>query len=230
MKSNKKLLSIFFTFLFTLFASISSIPAQAAVKKTIVPEVQFANAPVTEYTAGDRVQFNINSPSYGGLVEYRVVLWDDSKKSYKDLWNETNGYPNRYYTKWQPTGNTIFTLGWPIFEPGNYRITVYAKRVGIASNKAVLTGMNCDSYKQSVAFTVKPKVTLLDKESQTYGSSEASKFEIYKGDTKITANNIALSNAKVEGDLYISGDNAVIKNVSATGKIVVDPGKDEHNT
>jgi hypothetical protein len=192
MKNNKRLLIIAFTFLFTVFASISNIPAQAAVKKTITPEVQFADAPVTEYTAGDRVQFNINSPNYGGKVEYRVVLWDDSQKSYKDLWNETNGYPNRYYTKWQPTGSTIFTLGWPIVEPGNYRITVYAKRVGVASNNAALKGMNCDSYKQSVAFTVKPKVTLLDKEGQTYGSNAVDKLEAYKGDIKVTAKNILM--------------------------------------
>jgi hypothetical protein len=226
MKRNKRLLSIVFTFLFTVFAAISSMPAQAAVKKTIIPEVQFASAPVIEYTAGDRVQFNINSPNYGGKVEYRVVLWNDSKKSYSDLWNETNGYPNRYYTKWQPSGNTIFTLGWLIFEPGNYRITVYAKRVGVVSSVAALKGMNCDSYKESVAFTVKPKVTLFDKEGQTYGSTSPNKLEAYKGDSKITAKNVTLNNANIEGDLYITGDNSVIKNVSTTGKIVVDPGKD----
>lgn len=230
MKNNKRLFSIVFTFLFIAFASLSSITVKAAVKKTIIPEVQFTNAPVIEYTAGDRVQFNIASPNFGGKVEYRVVLWDDSKKSYRDLWNETNGYPNRYYTKWQPSGNTIFTLGWPIFEPGNYRITVYVKRVGVVSGNAALKGMNCDSYKQSVAFSVKPKVTLFDKESQVYGSMDADKFEVYKGDTKITAKDVVLSNAKINGDLYISGDNAVIRNVYVTGKIVADPGKDGSTT
>ena len=226
MKSNKRLLTIVFTFLFTAFASISSVPAQGAVKKTIIPNVQFASAPVTEYTAGDRVQFNIISPNYGGLVEYRVVLWNDSKKSYSDLWNEINGYPNRYYTKWQPKGNTIFTLGWPIIEPGSYRITVYAKRVGVAPGNAALKGMNCDSYMESAAFTVKPKLTLLEKEGLAYGSSNLNKPVEYKGDIKITAKNIALSNARIGGDLYISGDRAVIRNVSAAGKIIIDPGKD----
>lgn len=230
MNSSKRLFSIIFTFLFTAFASISSMPAQAAVKKTIVPNVQFASAPVTEYTAGDRVQFNIISPNYGGSVEYRVVLWNDSKKSYSDLWNETNGYPNRYYTKWQPKGSTIFTLGWPVFEPGSYRITVYAKRVGVASGNAALKGMNCDSYMESAAFTVKPKLTLFDKEGQAYGSNNLNKPAEYRGDIKITAKNIALSNARIEGDLYISGDRAVISNVSATGKIIIDPGKDGSTT
>lgn len=230
MRKIKKVLSTVFTIVFTMFTLLCSMPAEAAVKKTVLPDVQFASAPVTEYTAGDRVQFNINSPNYGAKVEYRVILWDDSKKQSIDLWNDKNGYPNRYYTKWQPTGNTIFTLGWPILEPGNYRITVFAKRVGVASSKAALIGMNCDSYKESVAFTVKPKVALFDKEGQTYGSSDANKLEIYKGDTKVTGNNVALSNAKVEGDLYISGNNAVIKNVSATGKIVIDPGKNGSTT
>lgn len=230
MRKTKKLLGIVFTIVFGAFTLIIGTTAQAAVKKTIVPVVQFASAPVIEYTAGDRVQFNINSPNYGGKVEYRVVLWDDSQKSYSDLWNDKNGYPSHYYTKWQPKGNTIFTLGWPIFKPGSYRITVYAKRVGVESSNAAMKGMNCDSYKQSVAFTVKPKATLLDKEGQTYGSKDLNKPEIYNGDTKITAKNIALNNVRIEGNLYITGDNAAIKNVSAAGKVVVDPGKDGSTT
>lgn len=230
MRRNIKAFSIAFTLVFTLFTLLCGMPAKAAIMKTVIPEVQFSSAPVTEYTTGERVQFNIYSPNFGGKVEYRVVLWDDSKKTYSDLWNGNNGYPGRYYTKWQPTGNTIFTLGWPIFEPGTYRITVYAKRVGVAASKAALAGMNCDSFKQSLAFTVKPRVTLLDKEGQAYGSSDINKLEIYKGDTKITENNITLNNAKIEGDLYISGNNAVIKNVSTAGKIIVDPGKDGSTT
>lgn len=221
-----KRFSAVFAFVFTMFTLLSNMPVKAAIKKTAIPEVQFASVPKTEYMAGDRIQFNIISPNYGGKVEYRVVLWDDAKKSYSDLWNEKNGYPNRYYTKWQPTGNTVFTLGWPITEPGNYRITVYAKRVGVASGKTFLKGMNCDSYKESAAFMVKPKVTLFDRSGQAYGSSDVNKPEAYKEDVKITAKDITLSNAKLEGNLYIAGDNAVIKNVSAAGKIVVDPGKE----
>ncbi len=144
--------------LISIITFFSHIPASAAVKKTVIPQVAFANAPVTQYKAGDRVGFNIYAPNYGGRVEYRVVLWNDSMKTYYDLWDSSNGYPTRYYTKWQPYGNNIFTLGWIIQEPGTYRITVYAKRVGIAPSKAALKGMNCDSYKESVAFVVKPNV------------------------------------------------------------------------
>lgn len=153
----KKLSSMMLVMLISIVTFFSYIPAKAAVKKTVIPQVEFASAPVTQYTVGDRVGFNIYAPNYGGRVEYRVVLWNNSMKTYYDLWNSSNGYPTRYYTKWQPYGNNIFTLGWIISEPGTYRITVYAKRVGIASSKAALKGMNCDSYKESVAFVVKPR-------------------------------------------------------------------------
>lgn len=153
----KKVFSCVLIMFFTLVTILNYAPAQAAGKATVVPQVQFANAPVTEYKVGDRVGFNIFSPNYGGRVEYRVVLWNDSKKSYSDLWHEYNGYPTRYYTKWQPYGNNIFTLGWIINEPGSYRITVYAKRVGIPNSKGALKGKNCDSYMESVAFRVKSK-------------------------------------------------------------------------
>lgn len=157
MTKMKKIFSTVLVMLFTLFTVLSYTPAQAARKPTVVPQVQFANAPVTEYKVGDRVGFNIYSPNYGGRVEYRVVLWNDSKKSYSDLWNSNNGYPTRYYTKWQPYGNNIFTLGWIINDPGSYRITVYAKRVGIPNSKGALKGFNCDSFMESVAFRVKAK-------------------------------------------------------------------------
>lgn len=153
----KKVLSSVLIMLFTLISVFNCVPAQAAGKPVVVPQVQFATAPVTEYMVGDRVGFNIYSPNYGGRVEYRVVLWNDARKSYSDLWDASNGYPTRYYTKWQPYGNNIFTLGWIINEPGSYRITVYAKRVGIPNSQGALKGYNCDSYMESVAFRVKSK-------------------------------------------------------------------------
>lgn len=153
----KKVFSTVLVMLFTLITVLNYAPAQAARKPIVVPQIQFANAPITEYKVGDRVGFNIYSPNYGGRVEYRVVLWNDSKKSYSDLWNSSNGYPTRYYTKWQPYGNNIFTLGWIINEPGSYRITVYAKRVGIPNSQGALKGYNCDSFMESVAFRVNSK-------------------------------------------------------------------------
>lgn len=232
MTKTKKSLGIVLALLFTLFTFFSYMPVNAAAKAKApaVPVVQFVNTPVTEYTVGDRVGFDISAPGYGGKVEYRVILWDDSNKTAHDLWNADNGYPNRYYTKWQPWGNNVFTLGWIINEPGSYRITVYAKRVGVPNNKAALKGMNCDSYKESIAFTVKPKLSVLDKEGQVYGSKDSSKPEVVKNDVRITAKNVTFNNAGVEGDMYITGDNAVVKNVTVTGKVVVDPGKDGSTT
>lgn len=156
MKSTKKILTMVLAAFLTIVSSTGVFSGTIANAKVTIPQVEFVSAPVTEYIAGDRVQFKIFAPNYSGKVEYRVVLWNDSTKSYGDLWNAANGYPTCYYTKWQPKGNDVFTLGWPIFQPGSYRITVYVKRVGVPASKAYLKGYNCDSYMESVAFTVRP--------------------------------------------------------------------------
>lgn len=229
MRKTRKVLIAIWGVVFSAAIILGSMPLKASAKE-LIPVIQFSGAPKTEYFAGDRVEFNINAANYGGKVEYRVVLWNDSTKSYSDLWNATNGYPGRYYTRWQPTGNTNFTLGWPINEPGSYRITVYAKRVGIKSEKAAMKGMNCDSFKNSVAFIVKSRSTTMNEEGKTYGSKEEGKLEVLAGDTKITAKNISLCNAKIEGNLEITGDNTIIKNVKVLGKITINVGKDGVST
>ncbi len=155
MKGIKKIFTVALAAFLTIFSATGIFLPKAAQAQPAIPQVEFVSAPVTEYTVGDRVQFKIFAPNYTGRVEYRVVLWNDSTKSYGDLWHAGNGYPTRYYTKWQPKGNDVFTLGWPIYEPGSYRITVYVKRVGVSPAKAYLKGYNCDSYMESVAFTVK---------------------------------------------------------------------------
>lgn len=205
-------------------------PSARAVAKTIIPEIQFVSEPVTEYYVGDRVRFDISAPNYGGRVQYRVLLWNDNTKSAYDLWNPENGYPDRYYTKWQPYGNNVFTLGWPIFEPGSYRITVCVKRAGIPNNKAALKGMNCDSFKESVAFTVKPRISMLDKDGEKYGSEDSSSIKKYLTDVNIAGNNITFRNASVEGNIYITGNNSILNNISVTGKIVINPGREGNAT
>lgn len=156
LKGTKKLFTIALAAFLTMFSASGVFAPGIAQAYPAIPQAEFVSAPVTEYTVGDRVQFKIFAPNYSGRVEYRVVLWNDSTKSYGDLWHPGNGYPTCYYTKWQPKGNDVFTLGWPIFQPGSYRITIYAKRVGIQPSKAYLKGYNCDSYMESVAFYVRP--------------------------------------------------------------------------
>jgi hypothetical protein len=85
MRKAKKTLGIVLMLLLT-FLSISNFTPVMAAKKPAIPQVGFVDAPVTEYMAGDRVSFNISAPNYGGKVEYRVVLWEDSKKTAYDLW------------------------------------------------------------------------------------------------------------------------------------------------
>lgn len=154
MQKLAKRLSVFMAAIMTLSLMLNFVMAAPAKAATVYPQVQYAQEPQLEYTVGDRVQFNLYTPNYGGRVQYRVVLWHDETKSYKDLWTNT---PDRYYDKWMPYGNNIFTLGWVINEPGHYRITIYAKRAGIANNETYLKGFNCDSYMESDSFVVKAK-------------------------------------------------------------------------
>ena len=143
MQKLAKRFSVFMAAVMTLSMMLNFVTAAPAKAATVYPQVQYAQEPQLEYTVGDRVQFNLYTPNYGGRVQYRVVLWQDETKSYKDLWTDT---PDRYYDKWMPYGNNIFTLGWVINEPGHYRITIYAKRAGVPNNETYLKGFNCDSY------------------------------------------------------------------------------------
>lgn len=119
------------------------------VQKIVVPEIKLTS-PVIQYKAGERVAFKLNTPNYGGRVQYRVMLWDDATKAYRDLWSTGD----RYYTGWKPYGNETFTIGLPISKTGNYRLKVFVKRAGIENSKTALTGMNCDSYLGEIPFTV----------------------------------------------------------------------------
>lgn len=221
MSNGRKILSLLMTFIFTFITLLNSMTVQAAQNHGVVPIVDYVKAPDLEYTAGDIVNFDLHALNYGGRVQYRVVLWKDNKKEARDLW--TIG--DRYYSNWMPFGNNTFNLHWRIDEPGSYRITVYVKRAGLSNSKTALKGQNCDSYMESQAFVVKVAAAF-DKDGQAYGSTEVNKVETYKDDINITAKNVTLSNAKLEGNLIITGDNGVIKNVNVLGKIVIDPGKD----
>lgn len=217
--------SLILALMFVLANFLSYIKPNAA-SKPVIPQIKFVHAPTTEYTAGDRVKFDIYAPNYSGKVEYRVVLWEDAKKSYRDLWTPANGFSTRYYTKWRPSGKSTFTLGWNITEPGSYRITVYVKRVGIAPSKAYLGKFNCDSYMQSVAFKVKPKMLALDKEGMTYGSADPNNLQAVNTNIGIKAKDITYNNAYIYGDVYLSADNITLKNLYISGTLFIDPGID----
>jgi spore germination protein YaaH len=153
MLKTKRAFGMLLAAMFILMTFMSYMPAKAATPKLTVPKIKFYSDPKTEYTAGDIVYFKLHSPGYSGRIQYRVVLWHDETKSYKDLW--TTG--DRYYKNWQPYGSEIFNLHWGISEPGHYRITIYAKRAGIPNSQTALKGYNSDSYMAGVPFVVKPK-------------------------------------------------------------------------
>lgn len=129
-------------------ASKVSLPVNNLNLHTI-PEIKLSS-PILKYKTGDRVTFMLNTPNYGGRVQYRAMLWDDTSKTYRDLW--TTG--DRYYSGWKPYGNEMFNLSISLTEPGNYRIKVFVKRAGIENSKAAQTGMNCDSYIGEIPFTI----------------------------------------------------------------------------
>jgi hypothetical protein len=130
-------------------ATAVSVSGSSNSGKTVIPQLKITS-PVINYNAGERVSFKINTPNYGGRVQYRIILWDDTTKTSRDLW--TTG--DRYYTGWKPYGNEIFTLGLPVSKPGNYRLKVFAKRADVPNSKTVLKGMNCDSYLGEIPFVV----------------------------------------------------------------------------
>lgn len=191
-------------------------------KTSNVPVVEYVKAPTLEYKAGDIVRFDLHAPNYKGRVQYRVILWDGNRKEARDLW--TTG--DRYYSNWIPDSSTTFNLHWKIDEPGVYRITVYVKRAGIKNSRTAISKYNCDSYMESQPFMIKENATDLDKNGQTNGSAEQNIAEVYNRDISISEKNGTLKNAELKGNLLITGDNAVIKNVKVSGKVVVDPGKD----
>lgn len=222
MKIVKKVLSFILTIFMVLIMSLNMIAVQAAKKKTVIPIVKFAKAPVLQYTAGDVVNFDLHAPDYTGKVQYRAILWDNNKKEARDLWTTKD----RYYQNWMPSGSEIFNLHWKIDEPGLYRITIYVKRAGIKNSNTAINKYNCDSYMESQAFAVKKKTTNFDKDGQTYGSIDEKKVETYNSDINILGENITFNNAALSGSLIITGDNVVIRNVTVVDKIVIDPGKD----
>lgn len=169
MQKLAKRLSVFMAAIMTMSMMLNFVMAAPTKAATVYPQVQYAQEPQLEYTVGDRVQFNLFTPNYGGRVQYRVVLWNDETKSYKDLWTTT---PDRYYDKWMPYGNNIFTLGWIINEPGHYRITIYAKRAGVPNNQTLLGGFNCDSYMESDSFVVKAKEVVKEEQKPDIASEK----------------------------------------------------------
>lgn len=137
-----------FEFILGKSSLISTSDNNAAAN--LIPEVKIAS-PDLQYNSGERAAFKVNAPNYGGRVQYRVMLWDDTSKVYRDLWSTGD----RYYSGWKPYGNETFTLGFNVSKPGNYRLKVFVKRAGLKNSETALKGMNCDSYLGEIPFTVK---------------------------------------------------------------------------
>jgi carboxyl-terminal processing protease len=131
-------------------SSYSKLNGNSKTVTNIYPVLKYAEVPKTEYKVGDRVTFKLSSPNYNGFVQYRAMLWDETTNKYVDLWNTKD----RYYDKWKPKGKDVFTISFPVIKAGNYKVKVFVKRSGILNSKAVLKGMNCDSYVYEIPYTI----------------------------------------------------------------------------
>lgn len=200
-------------FVLTFFINFSPAEAVKSTGAVVKPQLKIVSQPAKEYKVGERVSFKVYAPNFSGKVEYRVILWDGNKKAQRELWPKMPGY---YYKNWTPSGKQVFTIGWPINEPGPYSITVLVRRAG--------TKVSYDSYVKTISFVVKPNAVILDKEKATYGSQDPAKPDNVNSDVRITVKSVSYNNANVTGNLYILADNSSLKNINVKGNIIINPG------
>lgn len=115
-----------------------------------LPKIQYVEIPKTVYRVGERVKFKLSAGLYTGKVEYRCTLYDETENKYIDLWETSD----KYYDKWKPSGGEVFTVGFPINKPGNYRISFYVKRANIGKENTALITRECDSYVEEIPIII----------------------------------------------------------------------------
>lgn len=164
MRKTTKFIGIILSALFLISSISGYTPVFAAAKaSTLKPQILMVTPPKAQYEVGERVSLQVKAPNYKGKVQYRVILWDGNKKAQRELWPKMPGY---YYTGWVPAGTATFTIGWPIFEPGTYSLTVLVKRSGAK--------VSYDSYVKTISFVIKAKETSSDNGSIQTGSDNSS--------------------------------------------------------
>jgi hypothetical protein len=149
----------------------------------LTPKIQVVEYPKTTYKAGDRIIFKVNSPNYSGLVEYRVILWNNNLKATSELWKDSPGY---YYQLWRPSGNYQFPITWIVtnnMKPGSYRLTVLTRKVG---SKA-----SYDSYVELPAFWVEEES--INKDATSITETQPSNVEMHEGEVGVVDFNTLLN-------------------------------------
>lgn len=210
-----------FCFIFLLLFSNS---VSAATTK--YPIVKFSSNLKDVYYVGDKIVFTVNSSNFPGKVEYRVQIKNLSTGKITELWNSKNGFPTRYNTKGQILGRNNFKVSTSVSEAGNYSITVYAKRAGVALNKAQNSKFGYDSIVESKTFEVKNPIKILDQEGAVIGSEIIGQNEIINNVLKITAKDVTIKNAFIYGDVYVLADNITLNNVHISGSLILNPSSE----
>ncbi|WP_078696458.1 hypothetical protein [Caloramator quimbayensis] len=143
-KSKKRFVSIV-AVLFTLctFLGFLSVSAKTVLK----PKLTFVSKPKAEYKVGEKVAFQVKAPNYSGKVQYRVVLWNLSKKTQTELYPSMKKY-GYYNVKSSPKGTSTFTVSFTLKEEGIYKISVLVKRANVK--------VSYDSYVVTNSFVVGP--------------------------------------------------------------------------
>lgn len=199
--------------LFMFFFSTSCITANAAAKP-VKPQIKLNVGPLKEYKPGDKATLKVSAPNYSGKVQYRVIVFNQTKKTNFELFKAYKGY----YNSAAISGKTLSTLTIPLAEAGTYSVSIYVKRNG--------ANVSYDTYIKTINFTVKRPKVVLNKENTIYKPVSAKTPLVYGDDVTIAANSITIEDANIQGNLYISANNAFVKNSNIKGTVFINPGKD----
>lgn len=208
MQFKNKLISCFMMFFYVTFILLSSISVNAQV----TPKVRLLSNLKKEYLEGDRISLRLNTPNYSGKVQYRVVVFDNERKVKKELWSK-----NKDFYSSPVNGKNIFNVNLRL-ETGTYNLFIYAKSKDAKPYN--------NSYIKTSTFTVKPKIakeTIISKKSSFLKGTKHSPL-VYNN-LKLNADNIILTDAIINSDLYINGNYVSVNSIVVKGKVFVNPGE-----
>jgi hypothetical protein len=137
---------IFAVLMFSLFAvfAVAGYVSTYAASSTVKPQIKVHTQPSKEYIAGSKATFKVYSPNFSGKVEYRVRVYNNTKKTFKEIWPSSTQYYNKSAAI---SGKSAFIVSYAIAEPGQYKFIVYVRRQGSKSSY--------ETYTTTSNFTVK---------------------------------------------------------------------------
>jgi hypothetical protein len=155
----RRILAVLMFSLFAVFAVAGYVSTNAA-STAVKPQIKVYAQPAKEYKAGDKVSFKLYSPNYSGKVEYRVRVYNNTKKVYKEIWPSSTQYYNKIGAI---SGKSAFTVSYGITEAGQYKFIVYVRRQGSKAGFETYTSTNYFTVKAATKVTsISPIVASID--------------------------------------------------------------------